>query len=88
MDHVAYAGAVCPASDLTARLEGELRRARQDLSIAEACYSCAAERALAAGEPVPFAPRRALARCRRQLSVLVRILAGVSFTGDCNVELA
>lgn len=73
MDHDLFEGAACAASDLTARLLAELRRAGHDLAAAEAELVAAVRE----GRAIPFAARRRRAACRHEINNLRRLLAGL-----------
>jgi hypothetical protein len=73
MEYELFEGAACAASDLTARLMAEMRRAGHSLAAAEAELVAAVR----TGQPIPFAARRRRAECRHEIHNLRRLLAGM-----------
>ncbi len=81
------AGAACAASDLTARFLSDLAKANDRLALAEARYRAAAATLL----PIPEPVRADRLACRRQVTMLRQVLAGmpaVEGEGDCHVRSA
>ncbi len=85
MDHDAFEGAACAASDLTARFLLDLALAQRRLALAEARFRAAAASVL----PIPALVREERLACRRQISMLRHVLAGMpSIEGGCHAESA
>jgi hypothetical protein len=85
MDYELFEGAACAASDLTARLLADLRRAGHDLAAAEAELVAAVRE----GRPMPFGARQKRASCRHEMNNLRRMLAGLpSHPGGDHVATA
>jgi len=88
MDNDLFAGA-CAASDLAARLAGEVTRAVIELEAAELRYRTAAHRSPTGPVAVPFGIRRAVSACRSRLAALQQVLDGViGSEGGCHAASA
>lgn len=73
MEHDLFDGAICAASDLTARVKADLVAAMK--SLAQADSRCRA--AEAAGVPLTLGMRHERASCRQLVASLRRLLAGM-----------
>lgn len=72
--------AVCAASDLAARLAGELAIAVRQMEHAERAFVAAAADANALGVPIPFHVRRDRMQTRREVAMLRSVLDGMPTT--------
>lgn len=83
-----FAG-VCAASDLTARLAGEVTRATVELETAEQRFRDAAHHSPGGQIAVPFGIRRDVTTCRRRLAALQQVLNGIiGPEGGCHAASA
>ena len=73
MEHDLFDGAICAASDLTARVKADLVTAMK--SLAQADSRCRA--AEAAGSPLTLGMRHERSSCRQLVASLRRLLAGM-----------
>ena len=88
MDNDLFAGA-CAASDLAARLAGDLTRAQADLESAEQRFRYAAHDSPVGHIAVPFGIRRAVAAGRQRIAALQQVLDGViGPNGGCHAASA
>lgn len=79
----------CAASDLAARLHGDLRRALADLAAAESVYQAAAQRAADGPASIPLGVRRDVSTCRRRLAALRQVLDDlIGPDGGCHAASA
>ena len=76
--------AACAASDLTARLLGDLAHARSRLAALDARL-CAA---VTAGQPVTETLRNARSTSRSEVGALLHVLAGMPLTGEHHAQSA
>ena len=89
MEPELFETAACAASDLTARLLAELAQATSLLADAEARFLAARARADHGEPPIPFHVRRNRIECRRQVTLLHQVLAGMpAIEGECHAQSA
>ncbi len=83
-----FAG-VCAASDLAARLAGEVTRATADLEAAEQRFREAAMHSPGGQVAVPFGIRRDVTTSRKRLAALQQVLDGIiGSEGGCHAASA
>jgi len=77
MNHEPFETAVCAASDLAARLAGELAIAICQMEHAERAFVAAAADNDALGIPIPFAVRHERLSTRREVAMIRQVLDGM-----------